>query len=82
MKKTYTKPEILFEDFSLSTSITAGCDLDTPMPSYEENCGYPMQGGKIVFVDGIQACTYKPQGGVYNGFCYHNPTDQTNLFNS
>ena len=81
MKKTYSKPEIVFEDFSLSTSITAGCDLDTPAPSYEENCGYPTKNG-VVFVEGIQACTYKPQGGVYNGFCYHVPADDANLFNS
>ena len=80
MKKSYSKPEILFEDFSLSSSITAGCDLDTPMPSYEENCGYPIRGG-TVFVDGAQ-CTSTPQDGMYEGFCYHNPTDMNNLFNS
>lgn len=80
MKKPYNKPEILFEDFSLSSSITAGCDLDTPLPSYEQNCGYPTRGG-TVFVDGAQ-CTTTPQDGMFEGFCYHNPTDMNNLFNS
>lgn len=81
MKKTYSKPEILFEDFSLSTSITAGCELKTPLPSYEENCAYPTQGG-MLFTDQVQACGKTPPGGVYNGACYHVPADTNNLFNS
>ena len=80
MKKIYSKPEIIFEDFSLSTSIAAGCELDTPLPSYEENCGYPTRGG-IVFVEGAQ-CTTHPQDGMHNGFCYHVPVETSNLFNS
>ena len=80
MKKTYEKPAIIFEDFSLSTSIAAGCELETPLPSYEENCGYPIKGA-IIFVEGTQ-CTSYPQDGTYNGFCYHVPLDTNNLFNS
>lgn len=80
MKKTYSKPEIVFEDFSLSTSITAGCELDTAIPSYEENCGYPIRGG-IVFVAGAE-CTIFPQDGLHEGYCYHVPSDTNNLFNS
>ena len=80
MKKTYSKPEILFESFSISTSIAAGCELDTPLPSYEENCGYPIKGA-VLFVTGAQ-CTNVPQDGKYNGFCYHVPVETSNLFNS
>ena len=80
MKKKYTKPEIKFEDFSLQTSIAAGCELETPLPSSSASCGYPTKGG-VVFVEGTQCTTY-PQDGVYNGFCYHVPTDTSNLFNS
>ena len=80
MKKTYTKPEIFFEDFSLSSSIAAGCELDTPLPSYEQNCGYPIKGG-VVFLQGTQCTTY-PQDGTYNGFCYHVSADDSNIFNS
>ena len=80
MRKTSTKPDIIFESFSMSTSIAAGCELETPLPSSADNCGYPIRGG-IVFMEGSQCTTY-PQDGQYNGFCYHVPTDLKNLFNS
>lgn len=80
MKKYYEAPRIEFEDFSLSTSISAGCELVTPLPSNEGNCGYPIRGG-IVFVEGTQ-CTNHPQDGMHNGFCYHVPSENGNLFNS
>jgi hypothetical protein len=81
MKKIYSKPEIVFEDFSLSTNIAGNCELDTPLPSLKDSCGYPIRGA-VVFTDGINACTYKPQDGMHNGFCYHVPTEYNNLFNS
>lgn len=83
MKKTYSKPEILFESFAMSTSIAVGCECDTPLPSYEENCGYPIRGG-VVFVEGT-SCTTSPQGAdkdQYNGFCYHVFDSEHNFFNS
>ena len=80
MKRAYEKPDILFEDFSLSASIAVGCELITPLASYEENCGYPTRGG-IVFIEGTQCTTY-PQDGKYNSFCYHVPAETSNLFNS
>ena len=80
MKKVYSKPMIFIEDFSLHTSIAAGCELDTPLPSFEELCGYPMRGA-IIFVDGTQ-CESTPQYPPYNEVCYHNPSDLNNLFNS
>ncbi len=80
MKKTYTKPEIRFESFAMSTSIAVGCDLITPLPSSEGSCGYPTRGG-VVFLEGTQCTTY-PQNGLYNGFCYHVPVETSNLFNS
>ncbi|MBE6919310.1 MAG: hypothetical protein E7469_06475 [Ruminococcaceae bacterium] len=81
MKKTYTKPQICFESFVMNTNIAGSCELDTPLPSSTESCGYPIQGA-VVFVEGITGCTYKPQNGVYNGFCYHVPIESKNLFNS
>jgi len=80
MKKSYSKPEIAYESFATSTSIAIGCELITPMPSYDEYCGYPIQ-GTVVFVEGAQ-CKNKPQNGEYNGFCYHVPNEYNNLFNS
>ena len=81
MKKTYTKPQICFESFAMSTNIAGSCELDTPQPSTTQSCGYPIQ-GTVVFVEGIAACKHKAQDGLYNGFCYHVPTEYNNLFNS
>ena len=48
MKKTYKKPVVIIEDFSLQTSIAGNCELVTPMASYEENCGNQCQPPHIV----------------------------------
>ena len=81
MKKVYEKPEIVFENFSLSTNIAAGCEYTDPNHpdlffsgmgyafTSEANCGYPIPnevGGD----------------GDFNGICYHVPSEIKNLFNS
>ena len=80
MKKTYIKPEILFEDFTLSTNIAAGCDtkIDT---TARDQCGYEF-GGMVLFLTGIAGCSDVITDGTYDGFCYHNPSNLNNLFNS
>lgn len=80
MKKEYVKPIVVFEDFSMSKNIAAGCELDTPLPSSVDGCGYPTRGGNV-FLEGTQ-CDVYPQDGMYNGFCYHVPYENNNLFNS
>lgn len=87
MKKTYSKPEIVFESFSLSQNIAAGCEVKTNTPSQSE-CGIDF-GGSMLFVDGMNgmngckdiAVDNVGGDGVYNGICYHVPTGE-NLFNS
>lgn len=84
MKKTYTKPEIMFEDFSLCTNIAAGCETVIDNPS-RDACGYPIEGlpNRFLFIDTVQACTDKINDDKRDGFCYHIPIDDTNnLFNS
>lgn len=81
MKKTYTKPEIMFESFILSTSIAA-CDKDTGLPS-RDICGMQF-GDDIIFTSGISQCDSGlpvPDDGHY-GFCYHNPEGALMLFAS
>ena len=82
MKKQYTAPEILFEDFTMSASIAAGCELSIDTQSAYV-CAVKF-GKKMLFVEGVNACnTYEvPIGSEYDGFCYHNPSDSNNLFNS
>ena len=83
MKRAYSKPEIAFENFSLSTNIAAGCELRTNLKG-EDECGYPTRGG-VVFLQTISGCKYTPNGengDTHDGFCYHTPSDTNNLFNS
>lgn len=82
MKRTYTKPEIVFEDFTLSTNIAAGCEVRTDTQARGQ-CGYAW-GGKVLFLDGVAGCSdiIKNDGEFFNGLCYHNPSDLNNLFNS
>lgn len=78
MKKAYTKPEIIFDDFSLATTIAAGCAVQTNTPSWNI-CGVSYGPG-MVFTSGIAACSIPADDGSYG--CYHIPTDTTKLFNS
>lgn len=81
MKKNYTKPEIMFESFTLSTNIAGDCDHDTSLQT-DGVCGIDF-GGDIIFLIGITGCLdqYETDDGT-SGICYHNPTETTKLFNS
>ena len=84
MRKAYTKPEILFENFAVCTSIaTGGCKF-TSVTLGEDVIGcayvdkrYP---NKMIFTSAL-ACTTKEDDEDYNGICYHTPLDH-NLFTS
>lgn len=82
MKKNYQKPDIVFEDFSLSTNIAAGCEQKTNLPSSDE-CGVYM-GGYYVFATGMTGCESWPVdlNKDFNGVCYHVPYEDKNLFAS
>lgn len=84
MKKIYSKPQIVFDSFELSQSIAAGCE-------YKSNHAYgscaldvdePGWNTTTLFVSGVGDCSTKTQDGVYNGICYHVPTDDKNVFSS
>lgn len=83
MKKTYSKPEIVFESFAMNVNIAA-CGFDTNLQA-RGTCGYPY-GGYVMFLDGISDCTgengWVVKADGENGICYHNPTDTNRLFAS
>lgn len=79
MKKIYSKPEIMFEDFTLSENIAGDCENKISNPT-DGVCGYPSRNGEI-FMDYITGCNYKQPDG-YNDLCYHVPTEYSDLFNS
>ena len=81
MKKAYTKPEIVFENFSLSTCI-ASCEVKTNTPSAMQ-CAYgETEFGLSIFLDTVSACESWVQDGANNTFCYNVPVGTYNLFNS
>ena len=88
MKKVYSKPDIAFEDFTVSTSVAAGCENATNTPS-SGTCGLEF-GSYTIFLDTVSACTgegvIQSSGGdgEYNGYCYHVFADNGpgNIFNS
>ena len=86
MKKTYTKPVIMFESFVLSTNIAAGCDFEANLT--RGSCGLVIR-GRVVFADSTMGCTMEVpydvsnQDYIYNNqICYHVPNNDSNLFNS
>lgn len=87
MKKTYTKPEIFFESFTLSTNIAADCEEIFSLMA-QDICGIPNENGipnKDIFnltVVGTQCDVHGYGNEQYNGLCYHVPTEAHNLFNS
>lgn len=91
MKKEYKKPEIMFENFSLSTTVAGDCGKFNGGPS-EGTCPYVVSLGAfgtadIFTSDLVGVCTTSEatdgtEDGMYNGVCYHAPTDLNNLFNS
>lgn len=87
MKKVYTKPEIMFESFTLSQAIAGDCDNKYALQA-QGDCGLDY-GGDIIFLLGITGCgdngtgenAFETDDGT-SGVCYYNPTDTNRLFNS
>ena len=79
MKKTYVKPQILFDSFELSQDIAAGCEFKNGLQA-QGACGYATRNG-VVFVEGVEGCEYT-QPDTNDALCYHVPTENTNIFAS
>lgn len=79
MKRNYTKPDIAFESFALSTSIAA-CPVKIET-SNGGQCGLLMD-DVFIFTMGIVGCEAQIPDDGSNGICYHVPVDGFNLFNS
>ncbi len=82
MKRVYEKPQIMFEDFSLSTNIAA-CAVPTNLLS-SGVCGMEFGPGIVLFDNGISQCNRDIDNvdDNYNLPCYHNPDALHNLFGS
>ena len=85
MKKTYMKPKVSFENFSLCVSTSAGCEKISENPALW-TCGVIM-GFDSIFSSGVSGCGIELTEDDYyaitgDHLCYHNPTPDNNLFNS
>lgn len=80
MKKEYEKPVVVFESFSMSTNIAAGCDRIVNTLN-KGTCAVNGTGGINIFVDDVTNCNVPVPDGS-DGLCYHVPTGDYNLFNS
>lgn len=75
MKRKYSKPQIIFEDFTLCQSIAAGCQYtDGARPvMYEMGCGVDLSAREendFVFISAMN-CELKEDDGNNNLVCYH-----------
>ncbi|MDR0890231.1 MAG: hypothetical protein LBM28_06275 [Oscillospiraceae bacterium] len=80
MKKSYTKPELFYENFALLDSI-AGCDMKS---NFNEATGCEAYYDDLfegwVFASATVGCTLiSPKGG---SICYGNPTPGFSIFSS
>lgn len=87
MKKIYNAPDILFESFLLSTNIAGDCEGPKVGNPARGTCGIPGSApGMNLFSAGIDnpefGCHVPSMDSENDEFCYHNPTEYNNLFNS
>jgi hypothetical protein len=73
MRKPYSKPEISFECFKMSSNIAAACSGLKANSGDMNSCEY-IENGLAIFVDGNNDCD------VYD--CYHVMTETSGLFGS
>ena len=88
MKKRYSKPDILFESFSLCQNIAAGCEIKPKNPILlmtgvlGDRDGFAFNDSSSCDVD----VTVAGGDGDYNGVCYHtfnqNVENPVNVFAS
>lgn len=82
MKKVYTKPQIAFESFQLTSNIAGDCNTKPNTQADDATCGYN-DNGWIVFQNSA-VCIHVQVGpdGKHNRLCYHVPTGDMSVFTS
>ena len=79
MKKAYSKPEIMFEDFALNENIAGNCQNVVSSNQSKGKCGIQVNDDDFFFTVGvISGCTIGPDENI----CYDVPYDYSTTFNS
>ncbi len=82
MKKTYQKPDIMFDNFTLSTSIAASCKNISESPALY-SCGYKSDEGYNVFYSsGWSGCEDASLFPELTGITYDFFVNLRQIFNS
>lgn len=84
MKREYTKPIVVFEDFTLSTNIAGDCEVKTNLQN-KDGCGWVPHDRwtlGVIFASATTGCEITPSDAGYDTLCYHVPSESYNLFNS
>ena len=80
MKKKYQTPQILFESFTLSSSVAAGCGvISKPSAAYVCPVEDP-EFGFTIFSD-TNVCDYTSPD-AYDRVCYNVPLENNSVFTS
>lgn len=89
MKKTYIKPQLRVECFSLNQSIAAHCGykdenyLGHPTHADKYSCGWDDGFGNVYWLDSVSKCGTKVGDDfVHEEYCYNNPTGLVTIFAS
>ena len=77
MKKPYSKPELVYENFELSQSIAAGCTYISHFNKMM--CSVPISETVSIFAS--KACSTRPGPGD-TSICYDVPSGEVNVFSS
>lgn len=81
MKKVYTKPQIAFESFQLTSNIAGDCNTK-PASADETTCGYRVDDSWIIF-QGNPPCNFPVGQSTENDkICYHVPSGIISVFTS
>ncbi len=80
MKKSYTKPEIIVEEFTMN-QVLCSCIVENKLQSEYEQCAFYLEGlGLYLFADSWDSCNMDPATLDLDGYCYHPGTN--NVFSS
>jgi hypothetical protein len=80
MKKAYSKPDVLFDSFSMSQSIANACEIRA---NHQKGiCGVVFTESITIFNSDARACTLRYEDEQYDGLCYHVPHESYNVFQS
>lgn len=78
--KKYSKPQIVFESFELSTNIAAGCAYQAE--HYQGTCGYTGGLGGLAIFTSDANCQFPTEDNGSTGVCYYIPNGDNTVFAS